>query len=103
MSETVTVSKKVNKSPLVIKAFKTLGLNATANDVIAAIEKDAGVTVKVGLVNNIRHRLKNKRKVVKPAENDEFSRLVAVKEFAAKMGGLDALKKLVAKLDALSA
>lgn len=105
---------KANKSKLILAAFKEHGLDMPANDLIAAIEAKDGVTVTASLINNIKCKLRKKRaeraakrqkpEDAKPAvENDPLTRLFAVKEFAATVGGLTELKALVGKLEALTA
>ena len=124
MNENVTVNptEKINKSKLIVAAFKAKGLDTPANDVVDFVKSESGIEVGVSLVNNLRHRLrkakadkKAKRKPTDPrsekptpaaetvVDDDPLAKLFAVKEFAAKMGGLTELKNLVSKLEALAA
>lgn len=114
-----TATVKVNKSKLIIAAFKTHGLETPANDIIDAIKQNDGVDVTVSLVNNIRHKVRAKRKdraekirktkrakattaPVQPVTTD-LSKLLAVKKFAAEVGGVEALKGLIATLEQFQA
>jgi hypothetical protein len=121
-------TQKVNKSKLVITAFREMTdkLATPANDVIDHIRQSNGVAVTVSLVNNIRCKLKakraeradkiskgkrRKRKAAPVVETpvpvlptpEEREKMLIVKEAAAKVGGMDALKELVAKLENLAA
>ncbi len=119
---TVTETPKVNKSKLIVAAFKVKGLDTPANDVIDFVKSESGVEVGVSLVNNLRYRLRQKKQerkakrtttkskpapaVTTPApkvSEDPLDKLFAVKEFAAKLGGLNELKTLVDKLERLAA
>ena len=112
----VTKTEKVNKSKLIVAAFKAKGLDTPANDVIDFVKSESEVEVGVSLVNNIRHRLRQKKaekakkkqstkKTPQPAPQatDPLANLFAVKEFAVKVGGLNELKALVEKLERLAA
>jgi len=108
---------KVNKSKLVFAAFKLHGLECPANDVINFIKTESNVEVTPGLVNNLRHRLRKERTERKArkmtpttvaalpttTEENMWAKLFSVKEFAARMGGLEELKLLVSKLELLAA
>lgn len=119
---------KVNMSRLIIAAFKaTRRLDTPANDIVAAVKTASGTDVTVSLVNNIRKRLKDARKERNAERNEtdtkrkpgrprkettvnptpetpvsELDRLVEVKKFANSIGGLDALKNFISKLDLLA-
>ncbi len=58
---TVTATEKVNKSKLIVAAFKAKGLDTPANDLIDFVKSESGVEVGVSLVNNIRYRLRQKK------------------------------------------
>lgn len=112
MTEMTTVEQpKVNKSRLVFAAFKKSGLKTPSQDIIDLIKKEDDVEVTPNLVNVLRSKLKNIREAKKAkregsktvaAPDDVFDKLVAVKEFATKMGGLTELKGLVEKLESLT-
>ena len=114
-TETAPV-QKVNKSQLIVAAFKAnaKGLDTPANDLVDQIKSESGVDVTVNLVNNLRCRLRKESKrrkakrTARPAPKpavavDPLDRLFAVKDFAAKVGGLNELKALVEKLERLAA
>jgi hypothetical protein len=121
--EAVVEKPKRNKSKLILGAFKQspAKLATPANDIIDAIRADSGVEVTVSLVNNMRSRLKAKKKArsenirkgirVKKSVKTELTvpsveeqeKLLIVKDAAVKLGGLDALKEYTAKLESLTA
>jgi hypothetical protein len=125
-TETPTTAK-VNRSKLIIEAFKeSRRLDTPANEIVEAVKKTEGVEVTVSLVNNIRKRLKDARKERKEAVKNgekrkpgrprkektteptpatpvsDLDRLVEVKKFANSVGGMDALKNFISKLDLLA-
>lgn len=118
-AESNVVAVKVNKSRLVLAAFKALGLDTPAKDVIDHIKQKDGAEVTVSLVNNLRSKVRAKRaeraatRKVKPGRKpkpvptvpavSELDRLLEVKRFASEVGGVEALKTLVAKLELLAA
>lgn len=121
VTEPVTVTEtKTNKSKLILAAFKATSLKTPANDIIDAIKNESGVEVTSSLVNNIRHRLRKQkaaRKAKKEAVEEQpqvvvepvvtgnglLEKLLAVKTFAATVGGLGELKTLVDQLERLAA
>ena len=111
------VAGKVSKSKLVKEAFKVLGLDVSAKKVIEKVKLDHGVEPTESLVNNVKHHVRkmkaeraaNRKKVVAPtvltplpAVVNEFERLLAVRDFANTVGGLENLKVLVTKLEQLT-
>jgi hypothetical protein len=115
---TATATEKVNKSPLILAVLKARGLDVPAKDVQDAIKQSDGVDVTVSLINNIKSRVRAKKeariaakkKAAKRAQNvlprqeeSELDRLFKVKEFAQTVGGVEALKALLGKLEQLTA
>lgn len=123
----VPATVKVNRSKLIILAFKASHrLDTPANEIVEAVKKAHAVEVTVSLVNNIRKRLKDARKERKEAVKNadkrkpgrprkektvdptpatlvsDLDRLVEVKKFANSVGGMDALKNFISKLDLLA-
>lgn len=109
MSEVTAEMTKTNKSKLILNAFKSNNLKTPANEIIEFIKKEHDVEVTASLVNNLRHRLRKqksaRKKTVKqpPATDGVLEKLMAVKEFAGTVGGLEVLKMLVDKLERLAA
>lgn len=116
-AETLTVAEvpvvevttpKVNMSKLIIAAFKAnKKLDTPANEIVAAVKQNDGVEVTVSLVNNIRKRLKDSRKAkvartTAPTPEtpvSELDRMMEVKTFAESVGGLEALKNFITKIE----
>lgn len=125
MNETTMVAEsteqKVNKSKLIFSAFETQGLDVPAQELVTFIKETTKVDVTVSLINNLRSKVRKKKaekkmekmrrdaakkpqapQEVQPRGDDPFDKLLAVKEFAAKMGGLAEVKTLIQKLETLS-
>lgn len=118
-------AKKVSGSKLIRAAFKTAGLDAAAKDIVEAVKRDHNRDVTEALVNNMRHRLRKEKDEKKEARKSravpapqeapvvvkidgdrlqsEFDQMLAVKAWAAQVGGLDALEALIGKLKRLAA
>lgn len=116
--------KKISGSAAIRSAFKTSPMDAPAKDIVAVVKRDHNLDVTEALVGNIRHRLKTdaesaaieknaepkvRKRRVRVATVDpvvvqsEFDKLIAVKDFAAKMGGVAALRDLLDKITRLAA
>lgn len=110
---TTTEVAKVSKSKLIVAVLKEKGLDLPAAEVQKLVP---GATV--ALINNVKFRLRQvkqekkaarkRRGVPAPATTTspvqgEFDQMIAVKEFAGKVGGLDNLQALITKVRALAA
>jgi hypothetical protein len=109
---TTTEVAKVSKSKLIVAVLKEKGLDLPAAEVQKLVP---GATV--ALINNVKFRLRQvkqekkaarkRRGVPAPATTSpvqgEFDQMIAVKEFAGKVGGLDNLLALITKVRALAA
>lgn len=97
---------KTKKSPLVRKALKVLGMDASAQDIIELVKKEDGVTLDENIVNVVKSNLRKQKKPTlrlkkKPEVMDDYAKLVEVKNLAGKLGGLDELQKVLDRLVAL--
>jgi hypothetical protein len=113
-ANTTVEVQKVSKSKLIVAVLKEKGLDLPAAEVQKVVPGAS-----VALINNVKFRLrqvKNEKKAARkrrgvpvPVEavaspvQGEFDQMIAVKEFAGKVGGLDNLLALITKVRALAA
>ena len=111
--QTAVVTEKVSGSKAIARFLKVTGLDTPAKDVVAGL-KDEGVEVSVGLVNNIKTRIrqnkeeKRERKkrvavvVVTSPVQGAFDQLLEVKALAQKLGGAAKVREMLDALDKLA-
>ena len=116
MSEATAVAKN-SKSKQIAALLKEKGIETRANDIVALVP---GATA--ALVNNFKFRIRQKKEarsasrksasrkrrgVPAPAPvvdvQGTYEQMIAVKNFAETVGGLDALAALIGKMKALAA
>lgn len=111
-------TKKVSGSKLIVACFKDKatfpeGLDTKSQVIVDHLAK-MGTVVNVGLVNNIKSRIRNhkeqkkaerKSRVKVPANTiqSDFDKMVAVKQFADSVGGLDVLSTIIDKVRLIAA
>lgn len=114
-ANTTVEVQKVSKSKLIVAVLKEKGLDLPAVEVQKVVPGASAA-----LINNVKFRMRQvkqekkaarkRRGVPVPVETTvaspvqgEFDQMIAVKEFAGKVGGLDNLLALIMKVRALAA